>query len=174
MARVTTDEAVATLEEGHGRVRDLLSGHTTEELSQPATIGGGDWSAKDLVGHLAWWEELAIATLTEWRLGRRPWVENVFEDLPGGIDRINAEDQARKAGRTWKEVLALSDGVHRALVSELRAVSEEEWNAKAFYETDRDTRLGVLLSRVLGAPKRPFGHAFAHIPDLEAYVTSLR
>lgn len=173
MAQLSTDEAVATLEEGHGRVHELLSGLSEKLVTRPATIGGGDWSAKDLVGHLAWWEELAIATLIEWRLGRRPWIEDVFGDLPVGIDRINAEDQARKAGRSWDQVLTLSDDVHHALVSELRALSHEEWRGKASYRTERDTSLGVLLSRVLGAPKRPFGHAFAHIPDLEAYVASV-
>ncbi len=29
----------------------------------------------------------------------------------------------------------------------------------------------MLLGSVMGAPKRPFGHAFAHLPDLEAFVS---
>ena len=52
-------------------------------------------------------------------------------------------------------------------------VGPEEWEGKAFYETERRTRLGTLLCAVTGAPKRPFGHAFAHLSDLEAYVSSL-
>jgi hypothetical protein len=30
-----------------------------------------------------------------------------------------------------------------------------------------------LLGSILGAPKLPFGHAAAHLPDLEAFVTAL-
>jgi hypothetical protein len=59
------------------------------------------------------------------------------------------------------------------MVDAIRSMSDEEWSAKASYETGRRTRLGNLLGSITGAPERPFGHAFAHLIDLESYATSL-
>ena len=56
MADLSRDEAVAELEDGQRRIDQLLQGLSEEDLIRPATIGGGDWSAKDLIGHVATWE----------------------------------------------------------------------------------------------------------------------
>ena len=57
----------------------------------------------------------------------------------------------------------------------LARLSDEEWLAKAPYQgTDgRDRLLATLLGFLTAAPQRLFGHVFAHLPDLEAYVRSV-
>jgi hypothetical protein len=52
-------------------------------------------------------------------------------------------------------------------------MADQEWEARAFYPTERRDRLALLLGSITGAPGQPFGHAFAHVPDLEAFVSSL-
>ena len=52
-------------------------------------------------------------------------------------------------------------------------MSDDEWHAKVPYETERRNTTGNLLGSIVGAPKRPFDHASAHIPDLEVYVASI-
>jgi hypothetical protein len=49
-----------------------------------------------------------------------------------------------------------------------------EWHSKAPYRTERRAWLGMMLGSITGAPRRAFGHAFAHLPDLEQYVSALR
>lgn len=169
--RPTRAEAVSTLEEGHAALRRLLGALSEEELARPATIGGGDWSAADLAGHVAHWEERALATLEDWRAGRRPAVEEVFAS--DGVDRVNAEDVERKRAIGPLAVLELAERTHADLIGALGDLGPEEWTARAAYPTRRRTTLDALLGSVLGAPRRPFGHAFAHLPDLEAYVGSL-
>ncbi|HYT29616.1 MAG TPA: DinB family protein, partial [Actinomycetota bacterium] len=65
----------------------------------PATIGGGDWSAKDLLGHITAWEEVALERLRSARSGR---------PLPafptGGVDRFNADRVAADRQRSLGEV----------------------------------------------------------------------
>lgn len=172
MAVPTRPAAVQTLEEGHGAIRRLLAEMSEEELIRPGTIGGGSWSAKDLLGHLTTWEEIALASLDEWRRGERPGIEDVFraED----VDRINAENVGRKAAVSADRVRSEAARVHRELVAAIDRMADDEWRSKAPYETERRTTLAALLGSILGAPQRPFGHAFAHLPDLEAYVASLR
>jgi hypothetical protein len=162
-------EAIATLEEGHRSVSALLERLPDDRATAPGTIGGGEWSAKDLLGHLASWEEHALQALEEWRRGERPWVEDAFRSS-SEVDRVNARTVAAKAPWSLGEVRADADRTHRALVDAIESMTDEEWNQKAPYPTERRSRLGNLLGSVTGAPRRPFGHAFVHMDDLRAYV----
>ncbi len=167
------EQASAVLAEGHRATRELIARLAPDQLERPSTMGGGDWSAKDLVGHLANWEELSLRALEEWRRGERPHVEGLFAS-DEAVDRENAEAIRRKAGLSAARVLREADETHRTLAAAIEAVSDEEWTAKASYATERRRTLGALLGSITGAPQRPFGHGFAHPPDLEAYVSSLR
>jgi hypothetical protein len=169
------NEAVTILDEGQGLLRHVLVGLTEEQLVEPRTIGGGDWSAKDLIGHLETWERLALIALDEWRLGRRPTIEDTLAS-PTGVDDLIAAKVEQKRAHPLEVVQGDADTTHVELTEEIKRMSDQEWSAKASYETlsNRRHRLGSLLGSILGAPQRPFGHAFAHLPDLESYVTSLR
>lgn len=165
-------EAIRTLEEGHRATAELVVELSNEELAHPATIGGGDWSAKDLIAHLADWERYALEALAEWREGKRSWVEDVF--TAEETDRVNDEAMERSRGISPDEARTRFERAYGDLVAAMDSLSDEEWNEKAPYETERRTRLGNLLGSITAAPKRPFGHAFAHLGDLRAYVDSLR
>ena len=125
------------------------------------------------MAHLEVWEALALQALQEWRNATRPFIEDVFAKGADGIDGLNAERVQAKRGLSLDEVRIQAADTHRELIDELSHIGDDEWTAKAFYETDRRSTLGNLLGSVTGAPKRPFGHAFAHLPDLESYVASL-
>lgn len=66
------DEAIGIVEGGQLALARLLDRLDAEAMTRPATIGGGDWSAKDLLSHIAYWEELAVDTLTAWRCRHLP------------------------------------------------------------------------------------------------------
>jgi len=149
----------------------LLDGLPDEQLVRAGTIGGGDWSAKDLMGHIAFWEELALEAIGDWRAARRPAAEAIFEQ---GVDAANAQDQARWAAAPVDEVRARARKAHESLLKAITELSDGDWRTKASYPTRRRQTLAVLLGSVLGAPQRPFGHTFAHLPDLEAYVAAFK
>jgi hypothetical protein len=180
VAQPTREEAVRTLQEGRDRVDALMEGLSEGQLTHPGTIGGGDWSAKDLIGHLATWEEAALRTLREFQRGEMPWIEG--DDGPfatpdaARVDAFNARSVAEKQRHTLTEVAAKAGHTHRELIEAIEGLTDDQWRAKAIHPTsmNRRRRLVTLLGSVLGAPRRPFGHAFAHLPDLEAYVASLR
>jgi hypothetical protein len=56
----THAQAAATLEEGNAALAALFGHLSPAEMTRPATIGGGEWSAKDLLAHVAFWEELLL------------------------------------------------------------------------------------------------------------------
>jgi len=166
-------EALRTIEEGWTDLDALFGRLSDRAFAKPASIGGGEWSAQDLLGHIATWEAIALAALGDWREGKRPWIEDVFA-ADGGIDELNAKTVTEKRDLSLEAIRSDSERIHWRLAEELIRLSDGEWTARAPYETERRQRLGELLGSIMGAPKRPFGHAFAHVPDLEAYVTSLR
>lgn len=73
----------------------------------------------------------------------------------------------------WTQLRDAARATHGSLIGAIRAMSDEEWAAKAPYPTERRTTLGALLASVTGAKRGPFAHAFDHLPDLEVYVSSL-
>ncbi|MEA2684537.1 MAG: hypothetical protein QOK05_2865 [Chloroflexota bacterium] len=168
---MSREEALATLEEGRARVDALVAVMPDEDFERPRTIGGGDWSARDLVCHLAHWEELAQAAADDWRAGKEPAIEAVFRNQT--VDDINAENDARSRDLSAEQVRERAARAHAAITGTIALMSDEEWSQKAPYEAERRRTLGILLASILGAPKQGFGHAFAHIPDLEAYAASL-
>jgi len=70
----------------------------------PATIGTGAWSAKDLLGHLAFWEELAAQALANWRAGQRPSAEDLFDQRR--TDAANAGNDERSSGQSLDDEVA--------------------------------------------------------------------
>ena len=168
---MTQAEAVATLDAGQDQLDALLSRLDDAQVEAPATIGDGDWSARDLLAHIAFWEELALEAAVHWRAGQVPSIETVF--LENGVDRLNADNQQRSRNLTLVEVRERAAAAHQALRSLVSDLTRSEWTARAPYETERRESLGMMLGAITGAPRRGFGHAFAHLPDLEAYVNRL-
>jgi hypothetical protein len=166
------ETAVETLEEGHRLITELAERLSEPDFARGATIGGGDWSAQDLVAHLTTWEEVALEALEEWRQGARPTAETELFGTEGGVDDFNAKTVEAKRAHSAAEIREAATRVHEALVTQIGELSDEEWNARAPYPTERRRHLFELLGSILGAPKRPFGHAFAHVDDLQAYVDS--
>lgn len=167
MASITREEALATLEDGQQKIDALVAQLSDEEQERPATIGGGDWSAKDLLGHIARWNEIAVEALAAWRKGERPEIEDVWGD---GVDQLNAQNYERS--KTDPPELARSRirRSHDVLVGAIRDMGNAEWHSEAPYATERRSWLGMMLGSITGAPKRAYGHAFAHLPDLEKYI----
>ncbi len=174
MPIVAQGEALETLSDGQSRLDALFARISDEDMLRPATIGDSEWAAKDLMGHVAFWEELAVEAVSAWRDGRPPEVARIFAKGRRGIDEANARNQSYTGGQSLAEVRDRAEAAHVAVLKAIAEIAEDEWCTEvSTSDSDRST-LAELLGTVLGAPKRPFGHAFAHLPDLEAYVESLR
>jgi hypothetical protein len=165
---ISPDEALETVARGHRDVRSLLAGISVDDLEEPATIGGGEWSAKDLVGHLTTWEEIALTSVEEWRRGQRPAIEDTF--AVDGTDALNADEVARKSVASAPELLRQFDEVHQRLAATLESVTAEEWARPApFADHEARATLGSMLGGILGSETGPFQHYLAHQRDLRAF-----
>jgi uncharacterized damage-inducible protein DinB len=164
---VSRQEAIRIVSEGHRSVQELLSRLDDDAFVRRGTIGEGEWSAKDLAGHLADWEEYALLTLDEWRSRVRPWFEGV------DTDPVNDEAIRRHLDEPAAGVRRRFTELHDRFRSALTDMSDEEWSEQAFYETDRPRSLGELVGAVVGGDDGLFRHADAHLGDVRDYVSTL-
>jgi hypothetical protein len=109
----TREQAAATLEDGHALLHALFAQLSPAQMIRPATIGGGEWSAKDLLGHVAFWEELAAQALAEWRAGQRPTIESVVG--PQATDAANARNQELTARQSLAAVYERAEAAQRTI-----------------------------------------------------------
>ena len=81
----------------------------------------GRWSIRDVLAHVATWEEEALKALPViLDGGRLPRYSNLY----GGIDAFNAQAQERKQGLTLEQVLEEMEETHQRLLSFLDGVAD--------------------------------------------------
>jgi hypothetical protein len=165
------DEAVRLLEEQHAELAALFARLDEDAFVRRETIGGGDWSAKDLAAHVGIWEELAIEVIDAFGQGERPAVEDRFTE-PGNGDRVNAEGVERFLDTPAPDVLARFEDLHRRVIAAIGSTSDEAWTAEYPFDPD-DRTLGDRIGSLLGSETGAFTHASAHLPDLRAYVAAI-
>jgi hypothetical protein len=168
MPTVTTPtrrRAIAILDEGHVAVRTLIAALPRRAFTK-AGLGGGTWSPKDLLGHLASWEEYALEALQAWDAGRGPAIDRIV--WSSSTAAINADAVARKARLSSPEVIRRADATHADLIARLLAMSDAAWRRPG---TSRGRKaVADRLGGILGGPGGPFRHADAHLKDLRAFV----
>lgn len=169
---IARDDAVRLLEEQHAELGALFAELDADDFVRRGTIGGGDWSAKDLAAHMGIWEAFAVEAMDAFDRGERPAFEDRFTQ-PGGGDRVNDEGVRRFVDSPAPDVLARFEDLHRRVISAIGTTSDEGWTADYPYDPD-DRTLGDRVGSLLGSDAGGFTHASAHLPDLRAYVDATR
>jgi uncharacterized protein (TIGR03083 family) len=100
-----------------GRWLDFKSaweGLDDTSLTETALDG---WSVKDVIGHLATWEEETLKALPLLLVGKRP-------PLYRGIDRFNATQVEARRQRSLRDVIEQADAAHARLLRYIDAAPE--------------------------------------------------
>lgn len=122
-------DILARIEQSHARWRELVSGLTAAQLLAPGAAG--DWSARDVVAHIAAGERWLAGQLAAYLRGEAPgWGEcygGEFEALPPGIsletqDGRNAWQHQRLQALTLDEVRELTESAHPKLAAVLEQI----------------------------------------------------
>ncbi|MGZ4149976.1 MAG: DinB family protein [Actinomycetota bacterium] len=160
----TRDQAVRILRDERARVLALLDALPPPAFTRPG-LGGGDWSPKDLLGHLESWEEHALGALDAWSRGERAPIDVALQTR--GLTRVNLDEVARKAARTPAAARSAAAATHAALLSAIGAVPPARWSAPPVPRARLS--LGLKVGRILAGPGL-FDHDAAHLKDLRAFV----
>jgi hypothetical protein len=87
----------------------------------------GDWSIKDIVAHVTWWEEEALKHLPLVLTGGRPPRYSV---LYGGIDAFNGQMHEKKKVLSLSETLNEREDTHRRLVEYIQNTPDDQITAQ--------------------------------------------
>ena len=121
------------LEQAWAAFNESYAGLSDEQLVEAGV--SGDWSVKDILAHVSWWEEESIKHLPLILQGERPPRYSV---LYGGIDAFNALMTEQWRGLSLAEVRKRVEATHRKLMAYLQSVADEQFST----ETPFRRRLG--------------------------------
>ena len=161
----TKAEALKILRDADRTVVGLLDRLPARALTRPG-IGGGEWSPKELIAHMAFWEISVLEALDAWEWGDRAPVDIALGTTT--LSAVNEEGLARMSKGSTAQVRQRAAQVHEQVLGRIRSMPTRRWNTPP---TSRGRRpLGVRIGSILGGPGGPFMHARAHLSDLKAFV----
>ena len=99
--------------------QESYAGLSEAEVLEPGVTG--TWSVKDIIAHVTWWEEEALAHLPLILAGGKPPRYSVTY---GGIDAFNAKMTRQRKDLSLAEVLRHRDDVHGRLIALVRSAPE--------------------------------------------------
>jgi uncharacterized protein (TIGR03083 family) len=162
----TRVQAIEILQASRAPILELIEGLEDSQMKTRTVLGGGEWSVKDLLGHLAGYEEDALAIAT----GRRPRHSGKFDS----VDERNAADLERRRKWSVKRVRDDLEQSRVALIKAIEILDDKQWSSKIQTKTGRSA-LGLVLGRLLVGDRHGlFAHDLAHLRDLQRSIKQLK
>lgn len=101
---------------------ESYTGLPDSQLMEPGVTG--QWSVKDLIAHVTWWEEEALKHLPLILAGGRPPRYSVQY---GGIDAFNAQMTEQTRDLLLSDVLRRQEETHRRLIDYVQRAPEAQF-----------------------------------------------
>ena len=121
-----------------------------------------DWSVKDLMAHIAWWEEHTIDRVERLLVG-----EKVLGYEDDDLDRINLEVYQSNKNRLLEEVVTWFEQGLGKLSEQINRLSKKQLNSKTLFDYGGRSLLDLLIANT-------FGHYAMHREDLEEFVKQVK
>jgi DinB family protein len=162
----TRRQAIRIVDGGMREVFALYDGLPPRARARPG-LGGGEWSPKDLLGHLESWQEYALEALDAWDEGHGPAIDRVIWST--STSALNRDAVATKSARPAGVQRRRAQATHERLVARLEGMTDPRWRRPG---TSRGrTAIGSRLGDLLGdGAAGPFRHADAHLHQLRPFA----
>lgn len=147
---MNTQQVLARLDKSWRDFEESYAGLSDAQLLLPGVTG--QWSVRDIIAHVTWWEEEALEHMPRIREGTRPPRYSV---MYGGIDAFNALMTERRRALSLAEVMEQHGEVHEQLVRYVRESPEE------LFATDTRFRRRLRLDT--------YGHYPVHAKAIRAW-----
>ncbi len=122
---MNTQQLLKRLDTAGTAFKESYAGLPETQMTEPGV--SGDWSVKDIIAHVTWWEEEALKHLPLILEGGRPPRYSVKF---GGINAFNALMTERKRGLSLSDVLREQDETHRRLVAYIENAPAEQFSTE--------------------------------------------
>jgi hypothetical protein len=156
--RLTPQKLWVAIKKGRAEYSTVYANLSEAEMTR---IPGAqdDWSVKDQIAHLIWWENFCIARITLMMAGEPV---NIVKDF----NAVNAQVYAQAKDLPLKTVLdAFAINLAR-FEGLLNTITDAQLNTKEGYQANGRSPYDILSGNT-------FEHYKEHQPDLERYVKSL-
>jgi hypothetical protein len=140
---------------------DVLAGLDEEALDRKGFVG--EWSAKNVLAHIAAWEEWVAQALPK-RLAAGTTPAD-FRERAANEERFNAEEVAEREELTPSEQLMELERTREALLGELHGLDAATWQRRNLWDTWQGTLAEYLRDAVIV-------HEQEHTTELRAAATS--
>ena len=90
-----------------------------DEKERSSTSKLEQWSAKDIMAHIASWKECTVSDITAALRGENP-------EVRGDLDRINAAIYEANRNKSWDDILTHLEQVYKSSIECVRAVPHEK------------------------------------------------
>jgi hypothetical protein len=148
-------ELVTMLRIGHDQLRAALDALSDDELALPAQ---GEWTRRDVVAHIEWWERHSAQVVAALLAGREPYPTGE----PFDLDAQNARVFEESRGRTAADVRSGEAAAWADLLGAIEAASQADlFEAARFAWTEGEP----LVEMIHGDTDR---HWAEHLPDLRS------
>jgi hypothetical protein len=114
--KVKREKLLELLDSAWAEFEDSYAGLSSEQMMIPRVTG--EWSVRDMIAHVTWWEQEALKSLPILRDGGK-WPR--YSVTYGGIDAFNAMMTEQRRHLSLTEVLRQYDEVHGQLMDYVRA-----------------------------------------------------
>jgi len=148
---------LAQLDADRQRLLQAIEGLSDEEMTAAPAVG--EWSVRDILGHIAAWEWEAVKAVEQVLSGQRPDLLDIKN-----VNAWNAVQVKAWRGRTLDEVRAELQHSRQALLTAIGALDERQLEAVGAFPQLGNTSLRRLLD---------WHHDREHAADLEAWRARL-
>lgn len=114
-------DVLRSLDHSWSELNSVIDSMSENEMLEPGVVG--DWSVKDLLGHIAFWANRAANTLTEVQAGRGDQVPGT--ESQAETDEWNAREAAARKGTSLTELRKEWERAHESARAALEAFPEE-------------------------------------------------
>ena len=149
-------ELLRRLDAEHGRLQAVIASLTAEEMQQAGVVG--DWSLKDLIGHLIPHQQFALQEL-EHALRGEP-----FAVASNSADTTNERAVIEGRQQSLTQVLAAWNQSYGEVISAVESLPDAAFDpAGPVVRALGDTIDGALANNT-------YAHYAEHLPEIEAWI----
>jgi len=161
---ITKADLLSIVEASQRRFDEAIAGLDDAAIIEPGVVE--QWSIKDLVSHVAAWEQLVVQYLERWRRG-----EPALEPTWSSADEYNAGESAKRHTWTLTQVRDDAAEMRRRLQALLAGMTDEEWDMQMTMR-ERERPVGAWIGGALSGDDGPGTHAAEHARQVVAWRAS--
>ena len=148
---VNKEQLLAVMQKERTAFEQLLERLSPDEMVLPGALG--EWSVKDVLGHLIEWEQMVLSWLAAGKRGETPHTPAEgfkWNELP----RLNQHIYEKHRQRALEEVLSDFQDSYRQMQAAAQGMSEEELFTPGRYAWARQNTLAAYVNSSTGSHYR--------------------